>query len=420
MTGLGRVRRRRPAPSSSSPPHSSRAARRSSPPSARRARAGQSSTLARPRRSGTAPPPAASTRSAGSARAAMAAPPAGLRTCSGSPAWTPRTTSAISLSSPQSPPPITLPARALATTRGGLCPRRTSRDRPPSPAPHTPSSWNRDRSRRAGRPRRTAGGSSPDLRSTCLRSRRRPPAQSPARRTASSTLTVPITFTRRSSPDRAASASPSAGPPDAARPRAAPARARSRTSSRVANVDRELAAICAPTPASSYSDGLVGGPARQAGDVRARAPAATATDHAPLKPVCPVSSTRSSRPEVGIDRHVRTGILQRNLLSPQLALVRSPPPPHPSRPTRAEILGIPLAISDYAEVLDWMEAMIATDAARVLTAAAVNLVMYAQEEPRTTLRRASARRSPSPTASPSCGRCTRSATPAPPASTAPT
>lgn len=56
------------------------------------------------------------------------------------------------------------------------------------------------------------------------------------------------------------------------------------------------------------------------------------------------------------------------------------PPPAP--PT-AEILGIPLAISDYERVLDWMEAMIAADARGYLTAAAVNLVMSAQEQPAT-------------------------------------
>jgi N-acetylglucosaminyldiphosphoundecaprenol N-acetyl-beta-D-mannosaminyltransferase len=46
-------------------------------------------------------------------------------------------------------------------------------------------------------------------------------------------------------------------------------------------------------------------------------------------------------------------------------------------------LGIPLAISDYEEVLDWMEAMIATNSPGYVTAVAVNLVMLAQEEPDT-------------------------------------
>jgi N-acetylglucosaminyldiphosphoundecaprenol N-acetyl-beta-D-mannosaminyltransferase len=46
-------------------------------------------------------------------------------------------------------------------------------------------------------------------------------------------------------------------------------------------------------------------------------------------------------------------------------------------------LGIPLAVSDYEQVMDWMEAMIAEDRRGYVTAAAVNLVMKAQEEPAT-------------------------------------
>ena len=105
-----------------------------------------------------------------------------------------------------------------------------------------------------------------------------------------------------------------------------------------------------------------------------------------------------------------------------LGRIASSPPPAataPAPPPCAEILGIPLAISDYEEVMDWMEALIAADGRGYVTAAAVNLVMKAQEEP-ATLRRRSAPRSRSPTASRWCGRCTRSDTPAPPASTAPT
>jgi N-acetylglucosaminyldiphosphoundecaprenol N-acetyl-beta-D-mannosaminyltransferase len=52
-------------------------------------------------------------------------------------------------------------------------------------------------------------------------------------------------------------------------------------------------------------------------------------------------------------------------------------------PQTAEVLGIPLAISDYEQVLDWMDSMIAAGAHGYLTAAAVNLVMSAQEEPET-------------------------------------
>jgi N-acetylglucosaminyldiphosphoundecaprenol N-acetyl-beta-D-mannosaminyltransferase len=49
-------------------------------------------------------------------------------------------------------------------------------------------------------------------------------------------------------------------------------------------------------------------------------------------------------------------------------------------PERVEVLGTPLAVSDYEEVLDWMEAMIAADGRGYLTAAAVNLVMSARED----------------------------------------
>jgi N-acetylglucosaminyldiphosphoundecaprenol N-acetyl-beta-D-mannosaminyltransferase len=55
----------------------------------------------------------------------------------------------------------------------------------------------------------------------------------------------------------------------------------------------------------------------------------------------------------------------------------TPPPP----PQRAEILGVPLAVSDYEAVIDWMDAMIAAGARGYVTAAAVNLVMSAHEDP---------------------------------------
>lgn len=55
----------------------------------------------------------------------------------------------------------------------------------------------------------------------------------------------------------------------------------------------------------------------------------------------------------------------------------------PTPPERAEILGVPLAIGDYELVMDWMDAMVATDARGYVTAAAVNLVMSAREQPET-------------------------------------
>jgi N-acetylglucosaminyldiphosphoundecaprenol N-acetyl-beta-D-mannosaminyltransferase len=55
----------------------------------------------------------------------------------------------------------------------------------------------------------------------------------------------------------------------------------------------------------------------------------------------------------------------------------------PEPPPRAEVLGIPLAVSDYAAVVGWMERMIAAEARGYVTAAAVNLVMSAREDPET-------------------------------------
>jgi N-acetylglucosaminyldiphosphoundecaprenol N-acetyl-beta-D-mannosaminyltransferase len=46
-------------------------------------------------------------------------------------------------------------------------------------------------------------------------------------------------------------------------------------------------------------------------------------------------------------------------------------------------VGVPLAVSDYEEVVAWMQAVIEAGARGYVTAAAVNLVMSAREEPRT-------------------------------------
>jgi N-acetylglucosaminyldiphosphoundecaprenol N-acetyl-beta-D-mannosaminyltransferase len=55
----------------------------------------------------------------------------------------------------------------------------------------------------------------------------------------------------------------------------------------------------------------------------------------------------------------------------------------PALPERGEVLGVPLAVSNYEHVVDWMEEVIAADARGWLTAAAVNLVMSAREQPET-------------------------------------
>ena len=57
------------------------------------------------------------------------------------------------------------------------------------------------------------------------------------------------------------------------------------------------------------------------------------------------------------------------------------PPPEP--PRRGEVLGIPLAVSSYGEVIEWMHRLIAAGARGYVTAAAVNLVMSARDDPAT-------------------------------------
>jgi N-acetylglucosaminyldiphosphoundecaprenol N-acetyl-beta-D-mannosaminyltransferase len=49
----------------------------------------------------------------------------------------------------------------------------------------------------------------------------------------------------------------------------------------------------------------------------------------------------------------------------------------------ADVLGVPLALTDYEGVMDWMDAMIAARQPACVSAAAVHLVMVAQEDPET-------------------------------------
>lgn len=51
--------------------------------------------------------------------------------------------------------------------------------------------------------------------------------------------------------------------------------------------------------------------------------------------------------------------------------------------TRADVLGAPLAIGSYESVMDWMDAVIARRGRASVSAAAVNLVMSAREDPAT-------------------------------------
>ena len=62
--------------------------------------------------------------------------------------------------------------------------------------------------------------------------------------------------------------------------------------------------------------------------------------------------------------------------APFAALAEAPPAP----PPRAQVLGVPLALSDYGGVLDWIDATVARGARASVSAAAVNLVMLARED----------------------------------------
>ncbi|HEV2813934.1 MAG TPA: WecB/TagA/CpsF family glycosyltransferase [Solirubrobacteraceae bacterium] len=51
-----------------------------------------------------------------------------------------------------------------------------------------------------------------------------------------------------------------------------------------------------------------------------------------------------------------------------------------SKPATAEVLGVPLALADYERTMDWIDATIAAGGRASLSAAAVHLVMVAQED----------------------------------------
>ncbi|HEX8086025.1 MAG TPA: WecB/TagA/CpsF family glycosyltransferase [Solirubrobacteraceae bacterium] len=51
-----------------------------------------------------------------------------------------------------------------------------------------------------------------------------------------------------------------------------------------------------------------------------------------------------------------------------------------SKPETAEVLGVPLALADYERTMDWIDATIETSGKATLSAAAVHLVMVAQED----------------------------------------
>jgi len=55
-------------------------------------------------------------------------------------------------------------------------------------------------------------------------------------------------------------------------------------------------------------------------------------------------------------------------------------PVAPAPPPVADVLGVPLALTDYERTMDWMDAMVVAGHPGYLTAAAVHLVMVAQED----------------------------------------
>jgi N-acetylglucosaminyldiphosphoundecaprenol N-acetyl-beta-D-mannosaminyltransferase len=67
--------------------------------------------------------------------------------------------------------------------------------------------------------------------------------------------------------------------------------------------------------------------------------------------------------------------------SPVSSPLEQAPRPHaPRLPERAEVLGIPLALTDYERAMDWIDAMVTSRQRGYMSAAAVHLVMVAQED----------------------------------------
>jgi N-acetylglucosaminyldiphosphoundecaprenol N-acetyl-beta-D-mannosaminyltransferase len=71
------------------------------------------------------------------------------------------------------------------------------------------------------------------------------------------------------------------------------------------------------------------------------------------------------------------------MTQPLIDIVRADPPapaPEAPRPQTAEVLGVPLALTDYERTMDWMDSVVASREKAYLSAAAVHLVMVAQED----------------------------------------
>jgi N-acetylglucosaminyldiphosphoundecaprenol N-acetyl-beta-D-mannosaminyltransferase len=69
--------------------------------------------------------------------------------------------------------------------------------------------------------------------------------------------------------------------------------------------------------------------------------------------------------------------------APQTTSLARSAPVRPATPARAEVLGVPLALADYEHTMDWIDARVASGEPGYLTAAAVHLVMVAQEDAET-------------------------------------
>src|SRR3712207_2117742 len=72
---------------------------------------------------------------------------------------------------------------------------------------------------------------------------------------------------------------------------------------------------------------------------------------------------------------------------PVFDIVPTAAPAHEAapRPATSEVLGIPLALTDYERTMDWMDGLVATREKAYVSAAAVHLVMVAQEDEPTRL-----------------------------------
>jgi N-acetylglucosaminyldiphosphoundecaprenol N-acetyl-beta-D-mannosaminyltransferase len=96
-----------------------------------------------------------------------------------------------------------------------------------------------------------------------------------------------------------------------------------------------------------------------------------------LRESCDLPATETPRQEGRVEKPGSTGTAGGYLH----AISTFPASVPVAAPVTAEILGVPLAVSDYEQVMDWMDATIAGEDRGYVTAAAVNLIMSAQEDP---------------------------------------